>query len=212
MELATITMGREAAAKKLEAYEGVLRRTHEDELEAALEGYRALAEGTPLVDLDDVFGRCPLDAQNRPRMAIARADRVEVYMSWQSNSQFVVFSTERDVLRGWLREGQHPTLSWEFDMGRNHGQMYKSGPHWYGKDLTGFALVPMVPPDVLPQRSYRRRLHVLWEVEEWSDNRLTVQPDRDPYLLRHLGGSLFAIIGEWNLTDLERAVMRARDL
>ncbi len=38
MDVAAITMSREDAAKKLEAYEDVLCRTHEDEIEAAIEG------------------------------------------------------------------------------------------------------------------------------------------------------------------------------
>jgi hypothetical protein len=35
-------------------------------------------------------------------------------------------------------------------------------------------------------------------------------PDRDPYLLRHVGGALYAVLAAWDLTDLERAIMSAR--
>ncbi len=213
MNVETITMPREAAVEKLAAYEDVLRRTHDDELEAAVEGYRALAAGTPLVDLDDVFSKSPVDKKGRPRLAVARADRQHVRMWWPNNTDRCWFSTENDVVTGWRRPSSNPlcpTLNWDFAMGREHGQMYQSGQHWHGSTLDGFALVPLVPPDVLPQRSYLRKHMVLWEVEEWSDKRLDTIPDRDPYLLTHLGGTLFAVVGEWDLTDLERAVMRGR--
>lgn len=209
MDVATITMSREDAAKKLEAYEDVLRRTHEDEIEAAIEGYRALAEG-PLVDLDEVFRHCPVDDKGRPRMAIARADRREVRFRWEPRAQRVLYTSEREAISGWRRGGDYPTLCWWVDMAREHRQQYQSGGHWYGSTLEGYALVPMVPPDVLPQRSYLRKYEVLWEVEAWSDKPHRAEPDRDPYLLRHLGGSLCAIVGEWDLTDLERAIMRGR--
>jgi len=47
--------------------------------------------------------------------------------------------------------------------------------------------------------------HTLWEVETW-----TLEPPRDPVLLRRLGGDLYVVLAVWDLTDLERAVLGAR--
>lgn len=211
MNVATITMTPEQAAEKLEAYEACLRRVHDDELAAAVEGYRALAEGTPLLDLDEAFRNCPVDRLGRPRLAVARADRTKVYMRWTDRDETVLYSTEAEAITKWNpRFEYHAGLCWRVSLHREHGQRYQVGDHWYGSTLTGFALVPLVPPDVLASRSQLRNHHVLWEVDQWSKTPHSQKPDRDPYLLRHLGGTLCAIVGEWDLTGLERAIMRGR--
>ncbi len=51
---------------------------------------------------------------------------------------------------------------------------------------------------------------ILWEVKRWSSQRITAEPDRDPLLLRQIGGDLYAIMAQWDLTELERLVMRGR--
>ena len=44
--------------------------------------------------------------------------------------------------------------------------------------------------------------HILWEVEKWANQQHNVTPDIDPYLLKHVTGSLYAVIAEWDLTNL----------
>jgi hypothetical protein len=65
-------------------------------------------------------------------------------------------------------------------------------------------LVPIVPPQLRPKHKIEN-YHTLWEVESW-----TLVPPRDPMLLRHLGGYLYAVLAVWDLTDLERAVLGTR--
>lgn len=45
---------------------------------------------------------------------------------------------------------------------------------------------------------------ILWEAE-WQ-----AVPPKDPALLRHLGGDLYAVVAVWDLTELERAVLGGR--
>ena len=73
----------------------------------------------------------------------------------------------------------------------------------------GYALVPLVPADVRPSGQLRNYF-ILWEVEQWSDRRIGAKPDIDPYLLRHLAGDLYVVEAEWDLTELERAIMSGR--
>jgi hypothetical protein len=74
----------------------------------------------------------------------------------------------------------------------------------------GYALVPMIPLDVRPKTGIPENAYILWEVERWADERLDVAPDIDPYLLKHIPGSLYAVIAEWEFTDLERSILRGR--
>jgi hypothetical protein len=45
--------------------------------------------------------------------------------------------------------------------------------------------------------------YILWEVEKW-----TPEPPKDPLILRRITANLFAIEARWNLTKLERAIVR----
>jgi hypothetical protein len=65
------------------------------------------------------------------------------------------------------------------------------------------ALVPIVPPNLNP-RGALGNYHILWDAV-W-----VAAPPKDPMLLRHLAGSLYAIVAHWDLTALEMAVMRGR--
>ena len=75
-----------------------------------------------------------------------------------------------------------------------------------------WAQVPMIPPigvRLAGGGSKLRHHVVLWEAE-WSERRPAALPPYDPYLLRPLGGDLYAVVSEWDLTEIERAVMAGR--
>ena len=193
MNVQTITMPRGEAAERLRHYRRSLHRRADSEYEAIAKGYEALARGTPLVNVADVIGAAPVDVFGRPRLAIARADRRQVYVTrdWRRPGWFQ-FQTQLNSMR-WPG-----TLEVGIDMKRD-----------LSKTSSGYAIVPITPPDVRGERDLKR-CFVLWEVEQWADRRISSRPDRDPYLLEHLGGDLYAIVGEWNLSELERAVMLGR--
>lgn len=68
-------------------------------------------------------------------------------------------------------------------------------------------MIPLVPADVRDSVSGKLKDdHILWEAEEWHDRPL-VTPPTDPYLFRHIGGSLWVVEAEWDLTEPEKAVI-----
>jgi hypothetical protein len=175
------------------------------EYEAALKGFEALAKGTRLIDLDDVMANCPLDDKSRPRLAIARHDRKQVKFEWRFGTSGALFHT--DFERAGEASNPLESLTVRVNMGREQGRRTSDG---WGARVEGYALVPMIPLDVRPRTGVPEKGYILWEVEQWSDRRLDVSPDIDPYLLKHITGSLYAVIAEWNLTELERSIMRGR--
>jgi hypothetical protein len=197
MNVEAITMDPEEARERLKAYRTSLHRSADAEYQAAAAGYQALAEGTPVIRYGRAIRDAPTDGKNRPMLAIARADRTQVRVtsSWRADSHF-------DSTSGFGRpvtEGSLLLITIPHEQGARAG--------------TGFALVPMVPPHALRAAGGRSKLSehlILWEVEEWSDTPIEAVPDRDPYLLRPLHGDLCAVVAEWDLTDLERAVMAGR--
>lgn len=190
MDVSTITMDPAQAREKLRHYRRAVHRRADAEYERAAKAYESLAEGKPLIALSEVIAAAPRDAKGRPRLAIARADRRQVvYRSRFTGEQFeVVYSRKapRDALIEVPRSPATPAA-------------------W----TTGYALVPMVPPEVRLTRDLSQ-FFTLWEVEAWSDTLLGVDADRDPYLLQRIDVDLYAVVGEWDLTEVERAITRGR--
>ncbi len=146
-----------------------------------------------LLNIADAFSECPLDEKGRPKIAIARADQPQVK----------------------LNQGWSGTPHYRFDTTFNNRRRQRSlnlsiitrrAPYKWPE---GYSLVPIVPPE--HRKGHALHTHfILWEVEQWSDSVIRAIADRDPYLLRHVGGDLYAIVAEWDLTDIERAVMAGR--
>ena len=201
MNVETITMPAHEARKKLAAYRRALHRRADDDYKAAARGYEELAKGRPLLDLGSVFRDVPVDARGRPRLAIARADRQQVRFAHWRTHDTATFRT--DAFRGGAARARSPGLFRTVPFRER-----RSTEGW----LTGHALVPMVPADARAAAGFPdiAKCFILWEVEEWADQPIIAQPDRDPFLLRHLGGDLYAILAAWDLTELERAVMAGR--
>lgn len=186
MNVELITMEPDEAQAKLAAYRAQLQRRADDEYEAAAAGYKALAEGKSLLNLPDAIRFGGLGEDGRPKLAVARADRVEVRM--------VARGDRVDFITG---------------TGRGTGSIELSMPGVSWQTPTGYALVPMIPADVRPNADLSKCV-ILWEVVQWASRSSLARPDRDPYLLRQVAGDLYAVLAEWDLTELERAIMGAR--
>ena len=83
------------------------------------------------------------------------------------------------------------------------GQQREGEPY----EVTGFALVPAVPADIRPDVGQLKDWHIPWEVDKWFERSQIPEPPRDPLLLRKIRGELFQVLAEWDLTEIERAVM-----
>lgn len=198
---APIAEARQAAADYLKA----VRQRHSDEDQAILRGYRELARGRRLVQLsaairaggyDTVTVRWRDSWGDRnwreavvkvPKLAVARADATRVWTQGVNSEGECEIRIKRDLGPRNTRErmtlrGLEPadTASWRWVQ----------------------AIVPIVPPPLRPA-THLRNYHVLWEAE-WSPEPI---PPRDPALLKHLGGDLYAVVAIWDLTELERAVL-----
>jgi len=72
------------------------------------------------------------------------------------------------------------------------------------------AMVPIVPPEHQPRRGGSLTSYVtLFEVEDWRW-KVPPRPPGDPALLRHVGGSIYAVLAVWDLTELEQLVLSGR--
>ena len=194
MNVPTITMEPAEAKEKLKAYRRELHHQADATYQAAADGYKALADGFTLIDINQAITTGGYFVNGFPKLAIARADQKAVRC--QLNRSEVRFDCT-NYGRRWAA-GLEVVIS-------DEAVSNVAGWKW--------TRVPMVPAEVKGQlRGLRRSLkwstyHILWEVERWYD-RNPIEPPVDPYLLKHCGGSLYAVLAEWDLTELERSVMR----
>lgn len=204
MDVPTITMDPDVAREKLDAWMHERHADAREAREACIVGYQALAEGKTLLQLDTAIAGGGFFASGLPKLAIARADRSEVRCAWRDRETTILFDARDELPRG------RPVASLvrRVDVRQFHGMTYTGGDgRQHGRWLEGYAQVPMLPAEVRPSRGQLKDWFILWEVERWADRRFRVEPDRDPLLLEHVAGQLYAVLAEWELTDLERAVM-----
>lgn len=190
---AMITVTPQEAEAKLQAYRHVLKknlRATDFLLQRALRNlkkYRA----SRLVDMAQVMQAGGLGEDQRPRLAIARADWLEVHVerTWRLGQESVVFN--KRILRGQRSINQ--------DNGVRIPRNLFSGTL---SIQSGYALVPVIPIEKLPVDSLEN-YWILWEAI-WKN-----EPPHDPYLLKRIDNSLmFVVIDSWELTDLEKMIMR----
>lgn len=202
MNVATMTMPKAQAKRMLREYRARLLKKNDDELRAVAEGLKWMARGRAVINVSEAIGAAPLDKLHRPMLAICRADRTQVNFRWGARETVAHFSAERP----WGSRGARGD-SVTVDMGRPnpHAEIGSDSINRWAP-ARGSAMVPMVPPDALKQAhtgtTALGRFFILWEVEEWKPT-----PPRDPFLLQHLGGDLYVVLAEWELTELERAVI-----
>lgn len=213
MNVSTITMDPAEAQAKLDAYRDALQARHSSKVEvewkAAMDAYRELAKGTPLIDPLAAIRECGWRTDSRPVLAIARADMARVQWQLVRSSRWWNSETKR-------YSGNWSPMQWQFSASRQNESNWRRRDG-HGKTFTvsnisaeppgepkqGTAMVPMVPPDVLPARGCDLSKHfVLWEVENWD-----AAPPVDPILLRPIGGDLYAVVAQWDLTEIERVII-----
>lgn len=186
MNVETIKMNQSKAHQQFLDYRELVRARHSHEDEAIMRGYRALSQGKTLIDASAAIAKAGVDKRFLPKLAISRADfKTVFYHGWRDGSGR--FSLERwprsRTIRGGVFEMKPGTL-----------------PLFEGENIESKAIVPIIPARLRPQGSLKR-FHVLWEAD-WE------AVPRDPMLLRHLGGFLFTVLAVWDLSEIERAVLR----
>ncbi len=205
---------RQEAREAFLAYRRAFRESTDAEQrkidEALMKGYRAIAAGQSVIDLHETFKNTRLgDDNGYPKLAICRAHEhhCTVVMGTDGSASFyggeTTFRRAKTAIVD-IPSGIFPTYRWT----RDHEAESWPGvrrPAWLGGNWrpTASAIVPLIPPQFRPP-SKLEHFHVLWEAE-WA-----AAAPHDPLLLRHLGGALYAVLAQWDLTPLERAVLAGR--
>lgn len=192
MELNAIEMPKAEAKAAFLSYRKAVKERHNREDEQIMRGYRALAQGKAVINLRDAIAAGGEDEQRRPKLAVIRADAETCFMRRERDGA-VYFHVQSNAW--WGRADRRKRL--QFPDGTL--SPWVGGPF----SIDAHAIVPNIPPALRPVHALSG-YHILFEAE-WRP----VAP-KDPALLKHLGGDLWAVLAVWNLTELERAVIGAR--
>jgi len=193
MQVATMNESRTVARQKYAEYMKAVRERHSAEYEALKNGYRELSKGRQVIDLVETMQNAGVDHQKRPRLAIIQADAKLCYFRWGHTRRGTgrskpIFAKEWSNWRGPLARESVVLPHSTFD----------SENQFFDRALR--AVVPTIPPALQPDGDLSK-YHILWEAE-WE----TIPVD--PMLLKHLGKNLYVVLAQWDLTPLERAVLR----
>lgn len=196
MNLSAIEISQDEARERLAEYQEALKTERNAEDEAIAAGYRAAARGLPVISLQRTITAGGWHDNSLPRIAVAPADAVECFARWDDGD--LVFSDvdDRYVNRGALVNRHSVRVQVPGDARPERRRAY-----WQA----GQAMVPLIPPRFRPKPRRLHRFHLLWEVESWT----WIAPE-DPALIKHIRGDLWAVLAEWDLTELERLVLAQR--
>ncbi len=136
-----------------------------------------------------LFEGCPIPL---PCLAIVASDAPECCLSLERDGA-ARFATDRWAT-GRRKVTRFPAGT--FPIAQDGSEFWKHHTHT--------TLTPIIPPALRPKH-HLANYRTLWEVEQW-----TRVPPWDPMLLKPLGGMLYAVLATWDLTEMERAVLRGR--
>lgn len=217
MHLSTIEMDRADAEAALAEWERELKSSRSDEDAAIAEGYRLLSKGKKLLRLSDTIRAGGQDDGYKPRLAVAPTQAQVVFLSRSRNGDVRYTLSDqpqpwgawsRDVCTGGVQVADVlPELGADEGWAINSSAVYqRARDHHLNRACEWRAMVPVVPPR-FRSRGWRGA-HVLFEAE-WA--RHTPPAPVDPALIRHVRGDLWVVLGVWDLTELERAVLLERN-
>lgn len=200
-----LTMDRQKAKELYRQYREHCRSKHTPEDRGIMLGYRALSEGKAVIDLYDVFRRCPADDNGLPRLAVGRAHWTHCWFERGWATEAAEFRSKEWMPYRNKTNNSHSRIRIPATvMNPKTARYYHRPEGGIGHRRNGNcrAVVPIIPANVRPKTALER-YHLLWEAE-WD-----IVP-KDPFLLRHLHGSLYAVLAQWDLTELERMVLSHR--
>jgi hypothetical protein len=190
MPLSVLEVPKEVAVAGLKSYRAAVRVSRRAEDRRVAAGYYHITKGRQVIALGPTIAAGGMDERGRPRLAVCRADARTCWLRLAEGG--VTFMSQ--PWRSFYDRGGEGGVS-------THGVRVRlAGAKWVSTEWQ--AIVPMVPPE--HRQSAKLAFHILWEAN-W-----TQAAPRDPALIRHLGGDLWAVYGVWDLTEIERAVLAGR--
>lgn len=189
----------EQAKEEWRKYVDLLKTRSDKHLKIMKDAMYHAKNGKELIDIYEVIKQAGLNEKLEPRLAIARADLHEVLFERrdEGTGTFGVKKSYNEQVEFIKDNVALPSKT--FDV---HWERLTPNNSWQIKDKLIRTKVPIVPAELMPEGDLED-YYVLWETTEWH----ALPQPKDPFLLKRISENLFVILGTWDLTELERAVI-----
>ncbi len=211
MEVEMLAMPQKKAQEEFEALRQLLKqdqRRRKDQIYRDFQAvYGHLRYGKKIIDIYDSFKKAGLNEDGDPRLAICRADAKECYCQKHEDGS-AIFSLDRNIdywdpARKTLNDVKLPSGTFQWQKKDPSHSLHR----WNIKNERVKTIVPIIPAKILVNevKVLLKNFHIIWEVPEWKP-----VPPKDPILVKQLTPNLFGVLATWDLTELERAIIRGR--
>lgn len=191
---------KEKAKQAWKEHISLLKKKSDEGLTILKSAYYHASKGHKIIDIYQTMENAGLDKNGWPNLAICRADGTEACYQRRGKGAGLFHHFNQD--------------SWQFSPNRYSVRLPKGVfmdmplEKWPNESKNfRYAIVPTIPAEHYPTGKLQQ-YYILWEVEQWHEKSQIPIPPIDPFLLKRLSRNLFAVLAEWDLTPLERAVIR----
>ncbi len=201
MNTPVITMDAEEAKTHYDEYKTLVAGRKEKYLEDLKKTYFHLSKERKILDIFEVFKACGVDERGEPKLAIAPAHAKTIILEKGAVGS-ATFTAHDRWSKAYKSDVQLPSGTFPVFKEEKDGRI-----PWNGERTSVESLVPIVPAHLLPEGDLKN-YYILFEVKEWFEPRKASYAKGDPYLLKRINNNTFAVLAEWDVTDLEVAVLR----
>lgn len=202
MKTPIITMSPEEAKVHYQEYLDVVKNRKEQYLEDLKKTYYHLSKEHKIIDIIEVFKNGGVDDKGEPKLAIAPADANFVIFEKQSMGSGT-FTIHDKWSRANKSDVRLPSNTFPIFLEEKDGRI-----PWAAERGSIESKVPIVPAHLLPDGDLKN-YYILWEVTAgWELPQKSTYKKGDPYLLKRINNNVFAVLAEWDVTELEAAVLR----
>ena len=183
----------------------------EKEDEQLAKAYKALKQGKTLVNVQRALEGAALHNKNRlPKLAIARADWEFCHLHWGPTNtsdwtNVFTFSKTADNYGAFEHKSnriQFPSKTFSAELSNQEWRRKHDLLRLDNQRSRPRALVPTIPPHLRPEDPIK--FFILWDAV-WEKS-----PPVDPLLLSKVNDTMYAVVAQWDLTELEQQVLEGR--
>ena len=213
MNVEQISLPKEQAEALYQEYRAALKGKRDAFLHELKVAYGHMRHGRAVVDVYQAMKDVGLDHNFDPRLAIVRADYPTCHLH-KTVSNRAVFSGHASIRNGLGPDGSYknediviPPLTFASSWPRVTGTDGRV-QDWNVRRSHVTTMTPTIPPRFMPNGNLSG-YYVLWEPAGWKDA-TPPPPPKDPLLLKRISPNVFVALAGWDLTEVERAVLRGR--
>lgn len=205
MEVEQLIIPKEKAELEYKAFLQLVKSRKTEYHEQLHKIYGHMKHGRAIIDVLEAIKKAGLNKDSDPKLALCTAHSNTVVFEKHLNGKGTFY---RAVKYNRVRTYNKPVLTcpeFTFPVWKTkEGEI--ASDRWTIHNQRRQAPVPIIPASILaPLKGQLRHFHILWEVEKWEP-----LPPKDPILLKQLSNTIFVVLATWELTEVERAVIRGR--